>query len=479
MNTDLPSGAEVAMMVPSGVERIDLGLDRHILLNPAGSTVPGTTVISASTDKTGLFLWRGAREFIALWCADQSGPKRDDSNNLLIEEWLFGSLRNTCIVELGAGVGVGALVCAAFSCDAFIEQSHPSGAAAVITDFWEPVLALAEQHVALNGRSAAGSAGSWVAVRKLDWTWALEPSLQHHLDEFCCHLRVILKLKDGACRRLQLLGLDVVYPDTRSEVLKGLMMTTAALLTRVPQELLGEEQREGAGGEYLLMSFVERDLGLSIRRMLDAADCAGLAVIPLLSPFCPCDRESAVACCTAMVDPLLGRELQRLAGPSCCCCAADKGILPQLLSRGLAAAVQEAAVMTAMTSRVRELLLDGRGGGETLLRVCASHGRWILALALPHQRGLVKNPTNLEVWAAALPWLLDASQRTRAKDGSSEDNVQQDKEMVSDVTARTSAVIRRSYWSREANRVLVRPADAAPGTDCSGEHCEPFGSMEL
>ena len=447
----------------------------ELFLMPAGSTVAGTTVVSSTTDKTGLFLWRGAKEFLAAIRTDSERDVArgavDSSSITLVERWLLGSLDRTCVVELGAGIGVGALACAAIARTRPSTTLAASGSRFLITDFWEPVLALAREHVALN------NAASKVAVHALDWTWVLQSKLEGGagsvlLADFAENVRQIVFVEDLSAKDqplrddrkvmpcgLVLLGLDVVYPDTRIDVLNGLMQTTSLLLRTACMT------QRPASSPYLLMSFVERDVGLTIGRLLRAADEAGLTCIPLRTPFAASSAQDNAReqgdggmPITSLLDEPLGHALLKLFRDSGGMDEKSDGtaILPMLIHSRLDAVVAEAVELT-LTLPIRQLLQ--KNSQEALLRICASHGSWVLAFVLA--KGAIGATSNETLWSVAMPWIN--------RSGPNDDSAS-----PSEASSAICAAIRSASWCGETNRVKLQHV-AALQEDSSFL----FGGMEL
>eukprot|EP00759_Apiculatamorpha_spiralis_P053318 PhF_6_TR6165/c0_g1_i2/m.9185 len=109
----------------------------------------GHLIVTKDSDRTGILIWRGARDFCSWFSAVPvsafpSSPWR--------------------VVELGGGLGMGALAVAMLS---------PAPVHATTSDFYPPALDLAKQQVDGNKHTFA-CPDTTVDVLELDWCWYLK-----------------------------------------------------------------------------------------------------------------------------------------------------------------------------------------------------------------------------------------------------------------------------------------------------------------
>lgn len=259
----------------TATECLVLSPDISLQLTSCGALSKGE-VVSRDNDRTGIFIWLGARMFCT-WLADLLR---------IVPPSMFGN-----VIEFGGGIGLGAMAVAALS----REKQCLS------TDFWEPCLHLSVSQVEVN-RSVFERNDSAVTVGKVDWTWFLSPIVtsadvlpidaspscnewrNFDRNTFQCFASQldIGPGSQGGRHPCWLIGLDVMYPDTRDDVLLGLLSCVHLTLRSrtVDSTVVGVNLFHN-----FTTTFVERDAGVTLRRILAAATVVGLTVRPLSSPF--------------------------------------------------------------------------------------------------------------------------------------------------------------------------------------------------
>lgn len=281
------------------VEILHLTRSYSIELKFSHTVADGKELISAKdgTDRTGLLVWRGARVFYD-WCVK-------DLMRCNIPKEQFIPSRNINVIELGGGLGFGSMITGGIL--DVLRARWPSASPAkscrvLCTDFFLPALDLAQEQIRINTSTEESKRlSNFVSTAQLDWCWSLSESAdqQQKLDAFC-------STQPGLAQRasesnhshhqdlLLLLALDCVYPDTRNDVLCGLFVTIKKLLLlsatkknknsqlRDKDKLFDDDATEQL--PYLIMTFVERDVGLTLRRLITAASVCGLKVDPLELP---------------------------------------------------------------------------------------------------------------------------------------------------------------------------------------------------
>jgi len=221
------------------------------------SSMTGAVVVSTDLlHRTGLLLWRGARDFCR-WLHHCASPST-------IHTVLLRS-GGVVVAELGGGMGIGAIATA---------LKFSSSVRSYTTDFYPPALELARSLVRLNGNGST-------AVVELDWMWSSthegRERLRSVFDEMVC----FSSQGEHTNTNVVLLGLDVVYPDTRDDVLYALFRTVhLLLLTRNCTD---------ASSSFFLCSFIERDVGFTLRRLFQCVAQCGLQITPWLTPFSSAD----------------------------------------------------------------------------------------------------------------------------------------------------------------------------------------------
>lgn len=221
----------------------------------SGTVQDGELLLHGNVDRTGLVIWRGARD-LCRWLSN-------DQARTIIRR-LFLRPRSL-LVELGGGIGLGAMSWAV---------AFP-GTQAITTDCFEPALALARGHLERNSAvlAARGSTGT---VRRLDWC------VSEAVDTDNAALFKLVRSEAASPPHdtsLILLGCDVVYPSTCSAVLEGLLSTTAQLC-----RAFACASHRPLRSSHFIMTFVERDAGSTLRQLLVAAAAAGFAVDVLMFP---------------------------------------------------------------------------------------------------------------------------------------------------------------------------------------------------
>jgi hypothetical protein len=186
---------------------IDVGTSRELTFQVVPS-VSDAPLLSLTHDRTGLMLWSGARTF-ARWL--RRNVREGERLPRSPPPAAHAAPSDRVLVELGAGLGLGAIAVAAVL----------PRTTAIITDCFEPALELARHNISCNAE-AAQLQQSTVIVARNDWTAALAGPVT---------LRELIGDRAGdELTPVALLGLDVIYPDTRSDVLAGLVLTVRDVL---------------------------------------------------------------------------------------------------------------------------------------------------------------------------------------------------------------------------------------------------------
>ena len=250
----------------------------------------GGLVVSEEFDHTGVFLWAGVRKFVH-WISEVAKMGRDITRQ---QQLLTSALRpdhqigntvgsfplaiatTSCLglqaLELGGGVGLGSMALAALIPTTIC----------ITTDFDDASLKLA----AINAERNVGilSRRNNSSVRTLNVNWLDFISKKNDGDEKPAGQVTTSQPQNAlALRILQqfpmqqepitLFGCDVIYPDTRSDVLVGLFSTVRCMLAA--------EDHDGS----FLTTFTDRDGQCTLRRLIAAAAIVGLQVDPIVSPF--------------------------------------------------------------------------------------------------------------------------------------------------------------------------------------------------
>jgi hypothetical protein len=246
-------------------------------------------VVGEGSDLTGLFVWPGARFF----CEFLAALRLECTSADALSRWGCSGL-----VELGGGVGLGA----------FSASILWSGLKCWVTDILEAALLLAVTQRAHNAEELRRQ-GSAITLGILDWQWAAaatrggSPS-NVPANASCEEITILTATKfahvvnglaaDGSDPNphpeLQrgvpwLVGLDIVYPDHSDENMHNLCgCIAAALRTRSDAATEASAMRHLLTQQCTLL-FIDRDVGVTLRRLLVCASLYGLTVSPLLSPF--------------------------------------------------------------------------------------------------------------------------------------------------------------------------------------------------
>lgn len=295
----------------------DMAVEEHALPNGevlrlrCCARLSHCSVVDDDHDRTGLFCWPGARAFCDTLQRLYQLESADDTPATM-------RLPDVCsgVFELGGGVGLGALTAAAL---------WKSLTESWVTDVWETALDLAVSQLDLNKDVLASRAyyaaghgissdvapsprRSRVRVGRLDWL---------HFKRFEGDSQLIAPLTDNAqvavttsaplsswidvaatsalplsfahilgrgVRKKWLVALDTVYPTTPDNVLVGFFNCVAfALRARLSNDEPSPVLPSLVDG--CTLTFVERDVGVTLRRLLVAATCCGLSIVPLSSPF--------------------------------------------------------------------------------------------------------------------------------------------------------------------------------------------------
>lgn len=332
-------------------EFIPLRGGETLSLLQCGSVKRGA-IVNHTIDRTGLFVWPGARAFVQLLVLLREAEEVEHDLTKAVSSAAavcgrnvdfpnFGLRRHIRgLLELGGGVGLGALGSAMLWQSNTTKTTLDSGGNDEeamgehwenwTTDVWEPALQLAllqKQSLAKERRRNPQSSSSF-NVAHLDWLLfsgntgsssssntrdddddveANMEKLKHHEQRdwdktFACRSDFVTFMLSGCCdspppplhRPLWLVGLDIIYPDTRDHILAALMRCTRACLeARLQHHCFGSDnERSHFFQKMSLNSFTERDAGRTLRRILVAATRAGITVTPLASPFARGDDVS-------------------------------------------------------------------------------------------------------------------------------------------------------------------------------------------
>ena len=215
-------------------------------------------VIGGGEDRTGLLVWRGARDMLGWLRLLSSGCSHNEATRL-----------PRTVIELGGGIGIGALAVAALW-----PRVH-----AITTDYFEPALQLARHHTEINA-AAFSRTQSTVSVLALDWRDSLSSVKKSHTAGSCDSPSAVSSYY-SSCDLV--IGLDVIYPDTRTDILLGLMSTARSILSE--SKWRANTQRPNFLQDTFLTTFVDRDVCKTLRRLIVAASLVGLQVDPYAVAF--------------------------------------------------------------------------------------------------------------------------------------------------------------------------------------------------
>ncbi|CAD2215102.1 hypothetical protein AGDE_12701 [Angomonas deanei] len=249
---------------------------------------------SGMVDRTGLFLWRGTREFIQLFesfCKAFSEKRNSSSSEVPFE----------VAVELGAGSGLGTLVVSA--CSACFLESNVIRC--IATDYWlTPLLNLlmpskeatvehllsdstgehdavhckGDDEVYLKQKIARQM--NAIAVEELDWISCMQQSGTEEDGKAVEPLSFLSRYSPNANCKVWFYGLDIIYPDTREVVLLSLLACVRRGLT-----MHSSHHRGNLFTQTFLTTYVERDNGETLFHIVLACLVMGLEILPLASPF--------------------------------------------------------------------------------------------------------------------------------------------------------------------------------------------------
>lgn len=251
-------------------------------------------VVGEGSDLTGLFVWPGARFF----CEFLAALRVKSGSASALEDWGCSGL-----VELGGGVGLGA----------FAASLLWSRLDCWVTDILEAALLLAVTQREHNMVELLKQR-STIRFGVLDWRWAaaaIRGELLEEVPKESSSEDLTILTPDRFQRIVEgwspneeyleeqqpssttttttsgrhlpwLVGLDIVYPDHSDENMHNLCGCIASSL------LIRRRSSAAASSilrEQCTLLFIDRDVGVTLRRLIVCASLYGLTVTPLLSPF--------------------------------------------------------------------------------------------------------------------------------------------------------------------------------------------------
>lgn len=365
-----------------------------------------------ATDLTGLFVWPGARIFCRFLAALRCQGGTADSMRRV---WGCSG-----IVELGGGVGLGAFSAALLWTDMDCW----------VTDILEAALILAAMQREKNSVELRKQRSN-VSFGILDWEWVSAASragddshAAHHMGnvESGVESRSLALLSpaifdailcgstsvDGEHAPLAstdcapqpwIVGLDIVYPDHSDHNMGSLVGCLSSALQS--QQKRGASLRDHIFSQQCTLLFIDRDVGVTLRRLILCASEHHLVVTPLVCPFSSCSRETSFEWAA-----------ERFATKG-----VALGTTAESSWERLERSVLESIACDALTARVSS-------GGEWLLMVSLPPPDWEMeehpwgtkreslsaSARSPTGTAAVRKSVNSR-WVTALPWLWPPTHR--------------------------------------------------------------------